>query len=311
MTRAITLYQFIKSHLFIRSFASIFTVCLVLLFQSCGQEEIRLEELPPYTQKLVVNGIINQAGASLFLSNSASAFGLDSVNVIRDANVSISANLPGSPFELTYDPGIQRFVLNESFPAGTNYTLNAVHRGLNAIASTGKIPDEIDFKADYIPDGGIDTSGLEYDKIIVNLTDSRGVKNFYRINFYYHDDLFNQFLPMFFNLNHPGLNSRNSMVLRDGSVLFNDELIDGRNVEFNVVPLFGTGFGNNKYKYMVELESISEDLYRYYISINRAREAGNGGFDFGSNPVIVHTNIVNGLGIFGATNSGKDTLLVK
>lgn len=282
---------------------------LFILLQSCGQQEITLNEIPPYAQKLVVNGTIGKNGASLFISNSASAYGGDSVLVFREGTVKLATN--SGAYDLVYNPSVQRFVINESFPEGMTYSLTVNRSGFSGVSSSGMIPQAINYEADYIPDGGVDTSGFTYDKIFVKFSDPRGQKNFYRINFLYHDDLLNQFFPFYFDLNHPGLNSRNTMVLRDGSVIFNDDLIDGRNIEFNIIPLFGTGFGNLNYKYLVQFESISEDLYRYYITIDRAREAGNGGFGFGGNPVIVHSNIVNGLGIFGATNANLDTLSVK
>ena len=53
-------------------------------------------------------------------------------------------------------------------------------------------------------------------------------------------------------------------------------------------------------EYIIEIGEISKDMYQYIVSGNKATNTEDGGF---SEPVQVHTNIENGIGILGAYNT--------
>ena len=59
--------------------------------------------------------------------------------------------------------------------------------------------------------------------------------------------------------------------------------------------------------YTVVLESLNSDLYRYCRNIANASSDGGGGSSF-TEPVQVHSNIKNGLGIFGTKAVCKTTV---
>ena len=80
--------------------------------------------------------------------------------------------------------------------------------------------------------------------------------------------------------------------------IFTDELIAG--MEYDLTLKFyeqdiDTGF-HEFYLYNIELHSISKEMYLYLRSLTAYQQTEG---DFISEPVIVYSNIYNGLGIFG------------
>ena len=101
----------------------------------------------------------------------------------------------------------------------------------------------------------------------------------------------------------------NSFALDDLSILFNDELFNGQNKTFSTVAPSGIVSRNTGDKFRVEFTSISKDYFEYYRSIQRATDARDLTFQGSyNNAVVIHTNVLNGLGILG-TESGKAIVL--
>lgn len=99
--------------------------------------------------------------------------------------------------------------------------------------------------------------------------------------------------------------------------LFSDMFVDGKDILFDF-SLYNTlesvtyvngeivNDGNNYGKevtveYIIEIGEISRDMYQYLVSGNKALNAE----DYGpfTEPVMIHTNIENGIGILGAYNT--------
>ena len=59
------------------------------------------------------------------------------------------------------------------------------------------------------------------------------------------------------------------------------------------------------FRFRIELQSISKDLYLYLRTYSAQWEIGD---DFFAEPVIIHSNVSDGLGIFGASASSYQNL---
>mgnify|MGYP003801617687 FL=1 len=89
--------------------------------------------------------------------------------------------------------------------------------------------------------------------------------------------------------------------------VFSDEMIPGKGYELNLKTDYRK-VDTTYYEFFhptVILQSISEDLYLYLLSFSKYLDSYD---DFFSEPVLVYTNVENGLGVVGAINSSKMTV---
>ena len=282
---------------------------LALIASSCLESDILpLNAFPPYGKKLVINAVATSGEAlEIQVTNSVASTSSDFPELIEDAEISITRN--NSPLTVNYNIGSKMYDVSGTPAADDVYNLDVRRSSYLTVSSVIQIPASINANAQLIPDGGYDTSGMLSDLLKVSFQDDGSGANYYKINFFYYNGTLAEFFPLNFVLNDPSFTELNSQRLNDGSVLFNDELFNGGEKTISVVPPFGTVVGNPAYKYLIQLESINEDLYKYYVSLQRAKDARDADFDNAFNSaVVIHSNINNGLGIFGASYMHKDTL---
>lgn len=287
----------------------IYISLVTVLIAACSDiDTIDPNDLGNYTEKLTVNGIAT-SGDVIRLNITASAASVDSFLPIsiQDADVTIALN--GNNQTATYDPFEDAYIINQNLNAGDEIRLDARRVGYPNVNATVYIPESIAATSSFIPNGGLDTAGVPSDLIEVEFTDDPQRDNYYRINFFYYNSTLGEFIPMSFSVNDPSFTEFNSIKLNDASLLFTDELFNGRSKKISTVAPFGLVIGNPGDKYLVVLESVNEDLYRYYTTLQRARDAREGNFSSAFNNVaVIHSNINNGLGIFGASYAERDTL---
>lgn len=89
-------------------------------------------------------------------------------------------------------------------------------------------------------------------------------------------------------------------------VIFSDEIINGENYSFsgeiNKWSLYGS---ENNISF--ELHALSPETFKYYKSVNQHYDTSGDPF---AEPVIVFTNIENGIGIFGGSTIYKDSIFI-
>ena len=157
--------------------------------------------------------------------------------------------------------------------------------------------------------GGLDTSGNPADKLAVSFKDVSGVNNYYKINLYYFNNSISNWVPLTVPRTDPSLAGYNSIVQNDGGILFSDDLFNGKLKTITMNVSLGYVINNLGDKYKITLSSISEDLFLYYKSLQRAQDAKEINFQGGyNNAVVIHSNIDGGLGIIG-TQSKEDVIL--
>jgi hypothetical protein len=89
--------------------------------------------------------------------------------------------------------------------------------------------------------------------------------------------------------------------------LFSDELISGRSYELKLDMAFSAR-DTTLYEFthfIVDLQSISKDLYLYLISSSAHERSKDNPL---AEPVIVYSNVNNGLGVIGAVTSSRSTI---
>ncbi len=288
---------------------TIYIFLLSLLFVACSDEDLlNLSELGNYSEKLVVNGILStDKQVSFKLTNSESSSNSDLPKLVTNATVNMSVN--GNNSVMSYDPGSQSYILSYSPKAGDIFALDVRADGYPFVTSNIQIPNSISANSSLTPNGGLDTSGTPSDLLSISFQDDPAVNNYYKINFFYYNKTLAVFVPMSFVLNDPEISEFNSQRLNDASILFTDEFFNGENKTISTVAPYGLVLSNPSDKYLILLESINEDLYRYYTTLQRARDARESNFISSfNNASVIHTNIQRGLGILGGSYAVRDTL---
>lgn len=85
---------------------------------------------------------------------------------------------------------------------------------------------------------------------------------------------------------------------------FSDGLINGKSHQFIIEVEKRERRANEQFFFEVELKSLSEDYYKYIISLESYKATIGFGSMF-SEKVQIHSNVQNGIGIFGGVNQHK------
>ncbi|MDD2475190.1 MAG: DUF4249 domain-containing protein [Dysgonamonadaceae bacterium] len=292
---------------------------------------------------LVMNGVLTpDSVVSIHLSQSRFILGdVAPFTHISDATVSLFVN--GSLKEqLTYDSeGIYRGTYFPK--AGDEIKIEVIASGHKAIKSQTVIPHPLNIVSDSTvtirdeeytspgPQNIVFINKVRSMQLQLKLTDNINEENYYYIkaiqNFYRKDELV---MNRMIELNLSEMLKNNSMdtdnifeeIFGEGGStyltdnLFSDFYVNGKEILFDfslsdpveTIKYVNGEIANNEndeeleatLEYIIEVGEFSKDMYQYVISGNKAANAEDAGF---SEPVQVHSNIENGIGILGAYNS--------
>jgi hypothetical protein len=272
------------------------------LFIGCLNDTVTPKELTNYTSRLVVNGVLDTKNSiALEITDSKSSFSADFPNLVKDADVTIFQNQ--NEIKLIYDNDFDnpRYVSNNVLNPGDVITLKVTHPRYPVVESKLRMPEDLNPIGNLLINGGTDSSGNQTDVLSVTFKDEEGRNNYYKINFKYYSRTLGKYVPMTYDAGDPSLASYNSYRLNDNSILFTDDLFKGKSKTISTLAPAGLVSFNPNEKYLIEISSISSDLFNYYKSLQRARDAGEITFEAGyNNAVVIHSNISGGLGILGA-----------
>lgn len=275
---------------------------------ACFVDTIQPDELIGYQKKMVVNGVFT-AGEGLAIELTTSEASIDSTfpRLIKDANVTLITT--SGNVSMSYNVLSENYITGTALMSGESVALKIEHPSFPNVNSVVRFPVNINAYGVLIENGGIDTSGKKGDLLQVTFNDEAGKDNFYKINVYYMNTTLNQWIPINFDKRDPSLAEYNSYLLNDAGVLFSDELFNGNSKTISIVTTSGLVSSNPGDKYLIELSSITKDYFSYYRSLQRAQDAKEISFQGGyNNAVVIHSNIVNGLGILGATTQNNIVL---
>lgn len=276
---------------------------LVLPLLVACEREVEIT-LPPYTPKIVVNCLFTNSG-KLVASVSGSVAALERVNPKPIENASVVLQENGITVDtLVYDFFEKKYFSDITPDYGKRYRLQVTAPGYTGVFSENALPAQVQFIVTEFKDStGIDSVGLPTGTLRFVFQDPGGEKNSYKIRFLYYKSISNEFLPFEYTTNDASLLSPDAEEAGDRSVLFNDLLFNGQQKEIAIFTpaLLATGSP----RFLVEFSALSNDYEKYYLTLQRHIEASDNPF---SEPVIIYTNITNGLGIFAGSIERKDTI---
>ncbi|MFM9945304.1 MAG: DUF4249 family protein [Bacteroidia bacterium] len=292
----------------------LFLFVAALLGSSC-EEEISSSTITKYNDRLVVNEYFNNNEPfSIQVSISKDAYKEPNPFVIDSTKVKLKLTENGVNIPLFYDDFAGVFNSLVKPQPGKRYELTASSSSYGTAFTSGLLPGDIDSKNSVcIENGGIDMQGNKSDLLKLTFKDNAGTKDYYKLNFFYYSELVDKFNAFDFELKDI-LSAVNTIKTRDGGFLFSDESFSGKEKTFTAVPPFGIVSGNSKIKYLIQIQRLNDDFWKYNTSLEQYRgglSGGGSGSNIFGGAVVVYTNIQNGLGIFAGSNIESDTIKVK
>lgn len=275
-------------------------ISVIVLLAACSKE-INLD-LPPYTSKIVVNGEFNtdndmsvQVSRSLGILQPNDSTGY----LLQGATVKIYEE----PTLLGTAPYIGGFytLAGQKPKAGKTYRVEVTSPGYGGAAARLIMPKALNITTGFIDSIGVDPDGLKVGQLSLSFTDDPSEKNYYRLQIRY----YNAGILTWFNFDFTSTDIifLNNPKLKDGSYLFSDRTFSGKTKTLTFNVPFGLVTGSPKFE--VSIKSFSEDYYTYLQQTDNYSQNGNG---ISNEPVILRSNVTNGLGMVGGVSNARDTL---
>lgn len=267
----------------------IFALFVSISFLSC--ETFIDMEIPNEGRKITINSIINDQDIPVVYLH-RSRFILDATyefEPIIQATVKLFkegelvATLQEKELGVYIAPG---YVPEKGF----QYTVEVTKAGETASAQT-IIPNSVGCQlVDTIRVTNANMENIqEYLRFNLSVTDPGDQENYYMVTFYssFYD------YPISFHNSQQIVENGNDQFLN--YAVFSDKLINGttKKLAFDIEI---NNFTEEINPVRIQFNSISKDMYLYYLRLSSYWEAQN---SFLAEPVMIYTNINNGLGIFG------------
>lgn len=267
----------------------VFAIFVIVSFLSC--ETFIDMEIPNDGRKITINSIINdQENPVVYLHRSR--FILDGTydfEPIIEATVTLSKE--GAVVATLHETELGVYTTGDYIPEkGFQYTIEVTKWGESASAQTF-IPNTIGCELmDTIRVTTVDMNQTsEYLRFNLKVNDPADQENYYMVTFY--NQLYDY--PISFYNSQQIVENGNDSYLN--YAVFSDKLINGMSKTL-AFDLDITNFTEEVNPMKIQFNSISKDMYLYYLRLSTYWDAQN---SFLAEPVMVYTNINNGLGIFG------------
>lgn len=274
----------------------IYSIFISVLFLNSGCESDANVTVPSTERKLVVGGFLspNENEHEISLSLSEPLFSTDPFFNTTNANVTISSE--GSSYQIAYDVDAAAFVFNNSqfnITNGKNYHLKivaengkTVEADMTTLSDTMPSIEEFKINKDTIYSEW-SSNQIRYN-LKLNWKDIASEKNYYRLTA-------NRLVKYFgaIDTTIEPIEEFNSFTLKDD--LGKDGQILSSTLKFDDYSL-----NNETVGFEIVLMKIDVNYYNYYRTLNNY--AGEDPF---AEPVILFSNIQNGLGVFSNFQSIK------
>ena len=272
-------------------------VFLLTMIASC--ERVAFDaDLPPSNPKVVIFSYISPQDdtirARIVWSRPITEPGYSwEPNWISNAEVIIRRD-DDSALTLLFDPNLKQYLAPHSngfVRTGSTYTIEVTPSGKNTVKATAKVPPLNSNLHFTRLDSTVLDNSVRY-RFRIEIVDPHGEPNYYRI------------IPLaLVEAVWPG--SEPEIYTYNVDITYGQELVslgenDGDTVLIEgSVEIYQDGYylQNRIIGFFVDLYSIDEHYYRFYDTYNRYE--GDNPF---SEPVVIYSNIDNGLGIFAAYN---------
>jgi hypothetical protein len=285
---------------------ALISVLSIFLFSSCTK--ILDDELPENKPKLVVNGLINTDSVL-------------KVNISKTIHIFANENNNNAPFikgaaTKFYRDGEFLFNLEEDengyyskpgFHPSLNhrYRIEVEKAGYKTIKAETLIPNPVgilSFDTVHESESNGDYYGNKI-KCKLKYLDPAGVENYYRLDCFllFIDEQGNE--DMYRQSVYVDENNEYFFDKTYNYLLWSDPLSDGNEVTIDfIINMDNYGYSENNetviMTYLILLNSVSEDFYKYDKTCSLYFESGGSGDPF-SEPVLIHSNITDGYGVFG------------
>ena len=286
-----------------------FTIVSLFLFISC--ETIVDVELPKHKPMIVVNSICNPDKPwELNVSLSKGILDDDKIEILNKAKIEILGNgNPVSTFNHYYNGTYKSQGAKPK--VNIDYKLRVTSEKYGTVTSNCLIPEPVKIES-VTTDTLLNKYGNKELELSITFTDTPNKKNFYSLNIlrienynsktYYNPESFSS-NDLLFGSNENVIFEGPDKRFRGNEAFFDDSIIDGEKYKVKVsVELFGYRRDADKQKFEVVLNSLTKSYYQYHKSKKLQRETKDNPF---AEPVIVYSNIKNGLGIFVGYSSSK------
>ena len=280
----------------------------ILICSACGEDffETTLKvDPPPHEDQLVLHTFVKSNDSLLYVSLSKSRGILETSSIsgteyVNDASIEIYEDglLKLAPEQSGDIPFNYKISLGAAFGGvGKTYEIKVTHATLGAISATQIMPAApVLISAKFDEDGGLGTdTGERVNAIDITFNDPAGENNLYEVivtkiiengSGSYVKDLYTY------------TNDVNASRGLNDYHLLDDTSFDGQEYTFQIETDY-----NWDASMQVYMRTVTRDWYLYSKSQNDFQESG--GFGLFSEPVTVHTNIVNGLGAFGMASESR------
>ena len=203
------------------------------------------------------------------------------------------------------------YLISPFSETGKNYKLDVSYNNFDRVFSESLLPDDILVSK-------IDTSRTaNYMNLSVTFSDNPNQKNFYSILFIAKETYISEYEFEVYDTNSydnydfctkefiiEGETADIDGKICGAELFFKDESFNGNNYTFDAEKYIS----NDTDTLIVVIKSMSEELFKYKVSLNKYKENNNGPF---SEPVQVFSNIENGFGIFGGYSECRDTIIIQ
>ena len=274
----------------------------LFFFLSC-EKEVKID-LPYEGNKIVVNSfIMKDSLVYARLTNSSQLASSNNFPIPSGAKIDLYEN---DVFKETLTKkniyGREYFASVSKAIGGKKYALKASATGLDNAEGSDTIPQKASFTP--VEFKQTNTGNEEKAKLVININDPAGQKNYYRLRLYGADTnrqstgprlIVNKHYYHYFKVDNLASNN-NFDIFGDyeyWQIYFTDDEFDGRNVSLTV----NLGYFSSSMMYIApELVHLSRDSYRYLQS--RDNQFNNEDNPF-TEAVVVYNNIRGGYGIVG------------
>ena len=311
----------------------LFSILASLIFSIACEKtiDIDIEDSKP---KIVLNAEINpDSTIKVHISRSRHILDIANLSTLNDAEVKLfeDETFIGN---LIYDASISCYCINYKPIQGKNYKFVVSHQQFETINATSQILEKI-------KPISIDTSRSfgQYNEEQINISikfkDPANEKNYYMLKLrskykaeiwdpdlitidtiyevpdttiidisqggYYYADAID---PMHFSSND--LNLEDGDYLR--SLVIADEFFDGKEYVLKIsLDAFSLPYTSDTTVVYIDFYAISQDYYKYLRSEKKYQNSSGDPF---SEPVMVFTNVENGLGILGSAHAHTDSIII-
>ncbi|MEI6411196.1 MAG: DUF4249 domain-containing protein [Bacteroidota bacterium] len=300
-------------------------IFLSLFFASCSSgffDQVVNIDPPEYQKQLVVYGFSGTLDSNFRAQVSRNVGLLDNVKdsafYVKNAKVELyedsQLKLSAPQSSLKQNGWYETFTGPGIYKAGKTYELRVSHPELPTATAQQIMPNPVSVDSVRIREkAGIDNDGTALYSIDVFLHDKPGEKNYYGIKVtttdFYTSPIFDQngILIGYDTIQigeqrvFPYASDDPNAELGDDMLVVSDQFFDGQAYKFS----FKSDYYNQSATYNVRVRAITEDQYLYAVSLQRQLDAE----DFPlSEPVVVHNNVKNGIGVFCLYNEQLFTI---